>query len=468
MPQANNLISRRSLLKSSTVLVGAAAVSPLWSAPKRYDVIIIGAGLAGLHSAYLLEQAGLNVLVLESSERVGGRVYTLDQLDGYPEIGANQVGMDYEGVRNIAQRLNVPIGAGQGMLPGMTFALNQQTFDATTWGEHSANMLNAIEKSLQPGWLLWTYLAKGEGIASPLGWLAPDKKHLDIPLVDYLKSMKPSPEALRLMNTNFLAEDINEVSALHMIRKNAIVKNSRGAEFITGGSQRLPDAMAKALKSGPVLEHKVQSISQQGQQLAVMCTNGAEFVAGKVIIAAPFSTAKQIDIKLPLSTEKRQIISNMGYSSVIHVFFRPTEAYWETDKLSPNMWTDTPAGMVFSQLEKDKVVRIRAWVMGKPAQQLDQLPEKEVADIVRQAIEQARPAAKGKLELETVFSWKKYQHNQGAISYFKAGDVSAYASLTAKPEGQLHFAGEHTDYAKSGMEAAILSAERVAKEIISG
>jgi len=47
-----------------------------------YDIIVVGAGLAGLAAARHLQNAGQNVLVLESSDRVGGRV-TSDEVDGF-------------------------------------------------------------------------------------------------------------------------------------------------------------------------------------------------------------------------------------------------------------------------------------------------------------------------------------------------------------------------------------------------
>jgi monoamine oxidase len=55
------------------------------------DFIVIGAGLSGLESARTLEENGLRVTVLEGRQRIGGRLYTLLDLPGQPEVGGNTV-----------------------------------------------------------------------------------------------------------------------------------------------------------------------------------------------------------------------------------------------------------------------------------------------------------------------------------------------------------------------------------------
>ena len=59
------------------------------------DVAIIGAGLAGLQAAMICESAGLKVSLLEASNRIGGRLFTLDDLPGRPEAGGIQIGGGY-------------------------------------------------------------------------------------------------------------------------------------------------------------------------------------------------------------------------------------------------------------------------------------------------------------------------------------------------------------------------------------
>jgi len=66
--------------------------TPKGPAKEKYDAIVVGAGLSGLNAAMLLEEAGIDVLVLEGRKRLGGRVYTLENIPGKPEAAGEYIG----------------------------------------------------------------------------------------------------------------------------------------------------------------------------------------------------------------------------------------------------------------------------------------------------------------------------------------------------------------------------------------
>ena len=75
-------------------------------------MIVIGAGLAGLHATSLLEAAGAKVVVLEGSNRIGGRLHTLYDLPGKPDAGGIQIGSNYTRLLDIAGKLGVGLQPG--------------------------------------------------------------------------------------------------------------------------------------------------------------------------------------------------------------------------------------------------------------------------------------------------------------------------------------------------------------------
>ena len=93
--------------------LGAAAALPLLGrkafAFESADIIVIGGGLAGLNAALNLEAEGYSVIVLEAADYVGGRTRTFDLSNGPTNAGGQTIGPYYARVRDLAERLKVPL-----------------------------------------------------------------------------------------------------------------------------------------------------------------------------------------------------------------------------------------------------------------------------------------------------------------------------------------------------------------------
>ena len=139
-------MKRRQLLKglaASTALVSI----PSWCETARdYDVIVLGAGLSGLNSAYQLIQQGYRVLLLEGRERAGGRIQTLKQFDSNPELGGMQIGKTYGYMRTLAQEFGIGLMPLSGYVRQNSFAIDGQMISAQQWPTHSLNKLSEQEK----------------------------------------------------------------------------------------------------------------------------------------------------------------------------------------------------------------------------------------------------------------------------------------------------------------------------------
>jgi monoamine oxidase len=148
------VLTRRSILSGgSAAIVAGAAPRSAWGKTEA-DVVIIGAGLAGLYAAHKLEMAGLRCVIVEGEKRVGGRLHTLDDLPGKPDAGGIQVGKGYKRLRAIAADLKVVLdegaggGAGAAESRSALFHILEETVEAKNWPTSEANRLSESERAI--------------------------------------------------------------------------------------------------------------------------------------------------------------------------------------------------------------------------------------------------------------------------------------------------------------------------------
>ena len=440
---------------------------PLFAARKHFDVIILGAGLAGLQAGRILQRQGVDFLLLEGSQRVGGRVHTLDDLPGHPEAGGARVGTNYQALNQALTELNITTTNITPGAPGMTLLVNGNLGDAENWPASPGNLLPATLKDTAPYRLLPALLRNGRFLTAPLDWWKPEFGKLDIPLQAYLQQLGADAEALRLIDANLNGESIETLSALDLLRKLAVLQGAGAPQDIRGGTQRLPDAMYEAIEPLVIMGKQVTGIAATSAGIRLHTADSDSYTCRLCLVALPFSVLRRLDLQAPVSEPKQQAILRMGYTPVTHVLMRPRRPFWLADGLSPNMWTDTGLGRIFSQADENgEVIRLRAWIQGATARRLENMQDDELGKQVVSQLEQARPAAKSQLEVERVMSWGKNPFAYGAFSHYLAGGVGQFSRAVSQPEGRLHFIGAHTEPSASGMEAAVKSGARGAKKVI--
>ncbi|MCY4210440.1 MAG: FAD-dependent oxidoreductase [Gammaproteobacteria bacterium] len=460
-------LTRRNFLQAGSAVALSALYRPVFATRKHYDVIIIGAGLAGLQAGRMLQRQGVDFLLLEGSERVGGRVYTLDHLPGQPEAGGARLGTNYQTLNQALAELNIAATNPTAGAPGMTLLVNGSLSAAENWPASPGNRLPETVKEVPPYRLLSTLLRNGNFLSAPLDWWQPEFSELDIPLQAYLQQLGADAEAIRLIDANLNGESIETLSALDLLRKLAVLQNAGAPQEVTIGMQRLPEAMYDELKPAVMMGKQVTSIEAANAGVRLHTADSDSFTCRRCLVALPFSVLRRLQVQTPLSEPKQQAIKHMGYTPVTQVYLRPRSPFWLADELSPNMWTDTDLGRVFTQTDaQGEVLRLRAWIQGATAQRLHGMSDAELGKHIVAQLEQARPAAKAQLEVEEIISWGKYPFTHGAFSHYLAGGVGQFSRAVSSPEGPLHFIGAHTEPSASGMEAAVKSGNRGAQEVI--
>ncbi len=480
------MLSRRRFLAASTLAAAATtARTPVAGAAEPraddriHDVIVIGAGLSGLHAARLLEAEGARVLVLEGRDRVGGRVFTLDDLPGYPEGGGNGIGSGYARILDTAKKLGVPLVPVR--------QRTESTRDTTAIylrgrrilsGEWAGSDLNPFPDKLR-GTMPWDYqwlaLARGNPLKAPDDWLKPQFAPFDVSVFEHLRSQGESEATIDLATRVGILYGTSpyDFSALHMFQiltwGGAQAKLGTAAYAVGKGNQRLPEAMARSLATPPLLQRTVVAVAQTSEGAEVRCLDGSRFRARRVIVTLPATALRQVQFDPPLLGRQAEGIATLGYSTAFQVHFLPTRRFWEQDGLPTNMWTDGFAGR-FAALhygeDPKQVTSFVSFVYGAQGEWLDRLPRERAAAIVLQDIERLRPSTRGALKIARVLSWQQDPYAGGTFSAWRPGQITGLAASIGLVAGRVHFAGEHTARTQRGMEGAMESGERAALEVL--
>jgi len=466
------MLSRRSLLLGLAATSATRMSVRVAVASERADVVVIGAGLSGLHAAALLEDAGARVVVLEGRDRIGGRLYTRFDLPGHPEVGGNTIASGYGRVIDTARRLDVELIDYAPRLfsgPPPELVLAGQLIRAGDWPQSRFNPFPEAHRSLLPWQLIGQRLAGTNPLEASSDWLQAEHAELDQPLDQYFLARGLSEPEIRLgYDTNpYFGDTAASVSALMYLFNQRWIDEQRSigraAYAVAGGNQRLPLAMAAALNEEVRVAQEVAAIEVLPDRVRVHLSGGKKIEAGQAICSLPVSKLRDIDILPRVDGAQARLFRSLRYMRNSLMFLVPREPFWEKDGLAPSMWTDGIAGVVTAQRFGDDpqevtgiVVNARGWT----ADQLDRLGTKNAAAAVISEIERLRPAAKGALEFGGYHSWWQDRFSAGDWAIHAPGQVSNLLPHVADSHGRLHFCGEHAGQANRGMEAAMESAER--------
>lgn len=421
----------------------------------RPDVIVIGAGAAGLAAAAALVRRGHSVLVLEARDRIGGRICTRIEPD-----------------------LSVPLELGAEFIHGEapeTSALLREAgaMSLDTTGEHWSLIDGRLRRRTE------SLLGQVRCVFDAAGVLSKP----DVSLEDFLSrgagsDLSDEARALaRSFVSGFDAADPRLVS-LHSIAQ----------EWRSGGmlsSQSRPDggyrtvlrALSAALDRAHAqvrLRTVVTAIRWNDSSVDIEAESlGRAFTvsARKVILTVPLGVLKAqtpavgaIRFTPPIDS-KQAALKRLLSGPVLKVMLRFRLPFWEQlaggcyadasffhapGKSFPTLWTMLPA----------RAPLLTAWVGGPDAGRLCELRDEQ---IIRQAADCAGTILCGadvQTDLETahVHNWSRDPFARGAYSYVAAGGLNAREMLATPLAGTLFFAGEATD--TTGEAATVTGALR--------
>lgn len=436
---------------------------------KPIDVIVVGAGLAGLHAAQLIEDEGRTVRVLEADRRVGGRVRTLRNVSERCETGGSEVGPYYARVISQAERFGLKLKPGA--IPKVDFALHVdgQLMSAADWPRSAVNRVTGPAHDLPPFALSGAVVPRTSGLKELDSWLEESRNEPDPSLLDLCQQQKLDAQAVELISRGIEADSLAQESVLWARRKRKVMEwagaGLGGFAHVEGGLSLLPEAMAASLKGDVILNMEVTGIDIGDTSVRVQCGDGSVHEAGHVICTLPLPVLRLIAITPQLPPLQAEAVQNIPYGQIVSMYLRILEPFWESDGLGSSLWSDRVGRVMRWATPSGPYV----WVVVSGAASLPYrvLSDADLSDALLRDIVAARPTMRGRVAPIAVMNWSANPFSRGSFAFRAPGQIGRYGNIVATPHGRLHFAGEHTAQLITGLEGAMESGERAALEVLA-
>jgi monoamine oxidase len=447
--------------------------NPLWKDLEGLDVVVVGAGFAGLAAARELTRQGREVLVLEGRDRVGGRSFT-GSVAGLPaDMGGTFVGPTQDAVLALAAELEIP-----------TTPVYDEGKNVIQWRGWNRAYGGTIPKLTLAGLLdiarlRWQFnrVARSVPVATP--WDARTATKLDgLSLADWLRSVHANGESrdlLTIMARVTWGCEPDDVSMLHAARyahaaggldRLLDVKDGAQQDHFAAGTQQIARAMAADLGTRVVLEAPVRAIARHDAGVTITSDRGAA-KARFVIVAIPPAHRAAIEFTPALPPEYDELASHWPQGRLSKAYAAYSTPFWRASGYSGQALSDT--GPVFITFDVSPHTDDGPGVlMGfADARAFDSLPtEQRRRDTLRCFASLFGDEALTPLDYA--------DHRWGAEEFAPGGPTAAvppgswtrYGRWLREPVGPIHWAGTETADEWTGyLDGAVRSGQRAAAEV---
>ncbi|HVD37422.1 MAG TPA: flavin monoamine oxidase family protein [Solirubrobacterales bacterium] len=502
--ERDETLTRRGLIGAGAAAGAAAALSRVPGAEARRtghhkgkhrrrkrhaDVVVVGAGFAGLTAALRLKQAGKSVLVLEARNRVGGRAHNAAIPGGQiTERGAAFIGPTQDHIAKLASDFGV------GTFPTYDTGDNVYVRDGnrSTYSDTGPTGTAPPDPVILPELTLVVSQLDQMSTEVPVDapWNAAKAASYDAQtLQSWVDSNTATPqfrELVPMATRPIFGAEPRELSLLFTLfyiaasgneqnpgtfERNFNTRMGAQQDRFDGGTQLVTLRVAKRLgKKRVLLKQAVKRIVQKRGGVVVH-TKRLEVHAKRVIVAVPPTLAGRIDYRPDLPPERDQLTQRLpqgNLTKVAAVYDRPfwrdaglTGTAVSTDGFVSATFDDTPPGgspgVVFGFVGGDQSIAFNALPAGDRR-----------GAVLGQFTQFFGPAASSPIAyLES--NWAAERWSRGSpVGIAGPGVYTGYGPALRRPVGRIHWAGTETStYWNGYMDGAVRSGERAAAEVLA-
>ena len=498
--QAERARSRRAFLRGAAGVGAALALPGIAQAGESLNsvaalrrapvVAIVGGGTAGLTAAYRLRQKGITATVYEASGRIGGRMFSDTATFGYAgqtcELGGELIDTGHKTIRRMAKEFGLALEDKDADITGLTDLVgffNGRNIPYRDLLREFAPIASAIDDTLA------TLDVPDNGISyeDPNGGRWIDRLSLDA----WFDREGISGIGRELVTVAHVIEwglDADVMNAYDMLclistdtKRIELFGDSDERFHIRGGNDQIPKALARGLDDGQIQTgQELRRIGQRADGRYVLTfadgCRTSETIADHVVSAIPFKILRDVELRLDLPRLKKTAIDELGYGQNSKCMTGHRSRPWRAQGSNGESFSDLAYQNTWdtSQMQPQKPGAdhgiLTEYTGGSLAVEAGRGGTDDHVDGFLRQIDRVYPGSRAAHTGAAVrMAWNKMPYNRASYSAYLVGQYTKFAGTEGEAVGNLHFAGEHTDFDNQGyMEGAANSGERVAKEILKG
>ena len=453
-------------------------ISRGFGAGKPKKVIVVGAGLAGLSAGYELKRAGHTPVILEAQQRVGGRVYTLRDpfTEGlYAEVGAMRIPRAHSLTMAYVEKFGLKTNDFTMDNPNAYYYIGGRKMRAAD--AHADPSLMGFEiapdeagktsgqlymKALKP--LL--DMLEGQGDAA---WEEIVAKYDGYSTREFLELNGWSEGMIEMFGLLANQESVMNSSFLELFREDAGGYYTNMIE-IQGGTDRLPHAFLPELKDDIRFGAKMIAMDQSPDNVTIHYeTKAGKFseTGDYAIITVPFPVLRHVEVLKPFSRAKNRAIRQLHYDASAKILFQCKRRFWEDDDgiFGGGTITDLPIRNLYYPdhgRETGRGVILASYTWSEDAQRWGSLKPDDRLVQALDDVAEIHPQVMKEFEVGVSWMWHDDEFAGGAFALFDPGQQTLLHDEIVKPEGRIHFAGEHASLYHAWIQGAFESGLRAA------